>query len=394
MLIYAKINKSTLEFIRGRLQVSYEYIERMTDFSQQRISVWEDTSVEKWPTINQAKALAKCYHIPFAGLYMNATDINVRHLPALRNMRTTVDAVTDESAVNLAVWDLLCARDFFVEAKKELLESIPIFSLDIASESVAEWAKQIRTYFGIDLAKQYASSSSRQFYLYLRDCIESRGVFVHNFSGVDTSVTRGIAICDESMPIIGLNENDRYPAKSFSMIHEIVHIIKRTSSVCNDMYNAFSTYNEEVFCNAVAGEVLTPKQAILHECGSYTANEFTLDVIDRIAKKFSVSSEVIARRLLDLDRIPLSSYQAISKSLADRFRAEREAMKDERKRTGQGIPRNMSREAIDRTSSEMCRVLLKGYSEGIFDKKDVSHHIGIGEKHIDKFVTEVLKWYR
>ena len=122
MLIYAKINKSTLEFIRARLQVSYEYIERMTDFSQQRISVWEDTSVEKWPTINQAKALAKCYHIPFAGLYMNATDINVRHLPALRNMRTTVDAVTDESAVNLAVWDLLCARDFFVEAKKELLE--------------------------------------------------------------------------------------------------------------------------------------------------------------------------------------------------------------------------------------------------------------------------------
>ena len=58
MLIYAKINKSTLEFIRARLQVSYEYIERMTDFSQQRISVWEDTSVEKWPTINQAKALA------------------------------------------------------------------------------------------------------------------------------------------------------------------------------------------------------------------------------------------------------------------------------------------------------------------------------------------------
>ncbi len=394
MLIYAKINKSTLEFIRARLQVSYEYIERMTDFSQQRISVWEDTSVEKWPTINQAKTLAKCYHIPFAGLYMNSSDINVRHLPVLRNMRTTIDAITDESAVNLAVWDLLCARDFFVEAKKELLESIPDFTLDIASESVSEWAKQIRAYFGIDLAKQYASSSSRQFYLYLRDCIESRGVFVHNFSGVDTAVTRGIAICDESMPIIGLNENDRYPAKSFSMIHEIVHIIKRTSSVCNDMYNAFSAYNEEVFCNAVAGEVLTPKQAILRECGSYTANEFTLDVIDRIAKKFSVSSEVIARRLLDLDRIPLSSYQTISKSLTDRFRAEREAMKDERKRTGQGIPRNMSREAMDRTSSEMCRVLLKGYSEGLFDKKDVSHHVGIGEKHIDKFVTEVLKWYR
>lgn len=394
MRIYAKINKSTLEFIRTRLQVSYEYIERMTDFSQQKISVWEDISTPKWPTINQAKALAKCYRIPFAGLYMNSADINVRHLPSLRNMRTTVDAVSDESAINLAVWDLLCARDFFVEAKTELHESIPVFSLDIPGQNVSEWAKEIRAYFGIELSKQYTCSSSRQFYLYLRNCIESRGVFVHNFSDVDTSVTRGIAICDNSMPIIGLNEKDRYPAKSFSMIHEIVHIIKRTSSVCNDMYNAFSAYNEEVFCNAVAGEVLTPTQAFLHECGSYTANEFSLDVIDRIAKKFSVSSEVITRRLLDLGKIPISRYHIISKSLADRFLVEREAMKAERQLTGQVIPRNMSREAIDRTSSEMCRVLLRGYSEGIFDKKDVSHHIGIGEKHIDKFVMEVLKWYR
>lgn len=393
MLIYAKINKSTLEFIRDRLQVSYEYIERMTAFPQQKISIWEDVNAEKWPTINQAKALAKCYHVPFAGLYMNAADINVRHLPTLRNMRTTVDAITDESAVNLAVWDLLCARDFFVEAKGELHESIPMFSLDISGENVVEWAKQIRSYFGIDLVKQYASSSSRQFYLYLRDRIESMGVFVHNFSGVDTTVTRGIAICDESMPIIGINENDRYPAKSFSMIHEVVHIIKRSSSICNEMYNAFSAYNEEVFCNAVAGEVLAPRQAFLAECGSYTADEFSLDVIDRIAKKFSVSSEVIARRLLDLNKISTNRYQVISKELVDRFNAERAAMKDERKRTGQGIPRNMSREAIDRTSSEMCRVLLRGYSEGLFDKKDVSHHIGIGEKHIDKFVMEVLKWY-
>lgn len=393
MLIYAKINKSTLEFVRNSLHVSYEYIERKTKFPQQKISVWEDDNSEKWPTIKQAKTLASCYHIPFAGLYMNASDINIRHLPTLRNMRTSPDAVTDESAINLAVWDLLCARDFFIETKEELGESVPLFSLDVSNENEIEWAKQIRSYFGIDFDKQYACSSSRQFYLYLRGQIESRGVFVHNFSDVDTTVTRGIAVCDESMPIIGINENDRYPAKSFSMIHEVVHIIKRTSSICNDMYNTLSSHAEEMFCNAVAGEVLAPKQAFLQECGSYTADEFSLDIINRIAKKFSVSSEVIARRLLDLNKISTNRYQIISKELVDRFNAEREAMKDDRKRTGKGIPRNMSREAIDRTSSEMCRVLLRGYSEGLFDKKDVSHHIGIGEKHIDKFVMEVLKWY-
>lgn len=394
MRVYAKINKTTLEFIRAQLQVSFDYIERNTTFSQQKICGWEDVNTEIWPTINQAKSLAKCYHIPFAGLYMNSSDIIVRHLPVLRNMRTTVDAVSDESAVNLAVWDLLCARDFYIEAKNELHEAIPVFALDILSNNVIEWARQIRSYFGINIDNQCSSSSTRQFYLYLRDCIESKGIFVHNFAGVDTLVTRGLAICDSSMPIIGLNENDRYPAKSFSMIHELVHIIKRTSSICNDMYNAFSAYDEEVFCNAVAGEVLAPKQIIINECGSYTPTELTLAVIDRIAKKLSVSSEVIARRLLDLDRIDGSRYQLITRQLSDRFVAERDAMKEELKRSGQGIPRNMSREAIDRTSSEMCKVLIHGYSEGIYDKKDVSHRIGISEKHFDKFVLEVLKWYR
>ena len=53
----------------------------------------------------------------------------------------------------------------------------------------------------------------------------------------------------------------------------------------------------------------------------------------------------------------------------------------------------MTREAIDRTSTALCKTLLHGYSEGYFDKADVSRAIGIGEKHIDKFVGEVLKWY-
>ena len=60
---------------------------------------------------------------------------------------------------------------------------------------------------------------------------------------------------------------------------------------------------------------------------------------------------------------------------------------------GNGIPRNMSREAVDQTSSSLCDVLLKGYSEGIFDKADISAHIGIGQKHVNKFVSEVMGWY-
>ena len=84
-------------------------------------------------------------------------------------------------------------------------------------------------------------------------------MFVHCFTDVPIEMARAFAIYDSTMPIIGLNDDDRQPAKSFSMIHELVHIFKRESSLCNDMR---SLRKEEAFCNAVAGEVLVPRDAL------------------------------------------------------------------------------------------------------------------------------------
>lgn len=79
MHIYARINKETMRCIREKKAVSFDYVTRMTKFPEAKVTQWEDEASGKFPTINQAKALAKCYRIPFAGLYMNFSDINVKH---------------------------------------------------------------------------------------------------------------------------------------------------------------------------------------------------------------------------------------------------------------------------------------------------------------------------
>ena len=58
----------------------------------------------------------------------------------------------------------------------------------------------------------------------------------------------------------------------------------------------------------------------------------------------------------------------------------------------QSIPKNVSREAIDKTSPAICRILLMGYSDGYFSKQEVSGFLGIKEKHIPKFLAEVARW--
>lgn len=392
-LVYAKVNKETLRFIRDKKQVSFDYIERVAKFPESKIALWEDETSNKLPTINQAKELAKCYRVPFAGFYMNSSDINVKHLPKIVNKRSMISGLYDDSAVNLALIDLINDRDFYVETKDLLHESIPAFDFQISgSLPASEWAKIIREYFSIKLSDQYRLTSKRKLYLYLREKIESKGIFIQGFQKVDVETLRGVAIVDGSVPIIGINDDDRYPAKSFSIIHELVHIIKRTSSVCNDMLASSPWDAEEIFCNAVAGELLVPKVALLSISKSYT--EFSVDDIDSIANKFSVSSEVVARRLYDIGKRNKTWYERICDELARRFEADRENMKTAvRMGLSDGPRRNMSREAVDRTSSSMCEALIRGLSEGIFDKADISAHIGIGQKHVNKFVTEVMGWF-
>ena len=174
-------------------------------------------------------------------------------------------------------------------------------------------------------------------------------------------------------------------------IHELVHLVKRSSAVCNEMQNSSSTQAEEVFCNAVAGEVLVPTANLLKQVGSCVPDEIDFNLIESLANKFSVSKEVVCRRLLDTGKIPKSRFSALSAEIQTRFESEREKQKTFRKITGKGIPRNISREAIDQNSSALCRSYYRGFREGYFDKQDIARYLRVKQDHVDKFMMEASK---
>lgn len=394
----ALINKETLVHICTSKQVSSNYLVSKGKFKAERLSRWLDTADKLLPTIKQAKTLASCLHIPFAGLYMNPTDIPLKRIPSFRNMRTVWGAPnSDDSALNIAMIDLLNEREFLLETMSELGESFPLFSSSPPrGDDPSYWAAEIRREFSIDLDVQYKSTSARQFYLYLRGQIEAKGIFVHCFTDVPVDEARGVTIFDEGMPLIGINDEDRPPAKSFSIIHELVHVLKRESSLCNDMVNRQTVMQEEVFCNAVAGELLVPKKAlaILVQNKGFQ-KPYSLEAIAQIAKRFSVSREVIVRRLLDSGYIDDLEYHTYSTEFQREVEETREKQRIARKNgINIGPKRVISREAVDRTSPSVCKTLYHGYLEEVFSKRDVAHHLNIDQKHIDKFLMEVARWNR
>lgn len=394
--IYAKINKETLAHICKSKGITCDFLVKRTKLNAEKISLWTNPANDALPTIKQAKTIASCIHIPFAGLYMNPGDIPLKQIPSVKNMRR-MDGLfnTDDSALNIAIIDVLLERDFLINANEEFHQTIVPFSPKIPlTEDVSTWANAIRSQFKIELEKQYKCRSPRQYYLYLRNQIEKAGVFVHCFTDVPVECVRGFALFETALPIIGVNDDDRPPAKSFTIVHELVHLMKRESSLCNEMTNTRETLAEEVFCNAVAGELLVPERALvtMHRSGHYE-NTFSTDDIKQIANYFSVSREVIIRRLRDLRIIDQIKYDTFAERFKKEHEQERERQRNARKNgIKTGIPRDVSREAIDRTSSAVSRILYYGYGEDFYSKQDIARHLGIDQKHIKKFLTEVSKW--
>ena len=121
--------------------------------------------------------------------------------------------------------------------------------------------------------------------------------------------------------------------------------------------------------------------------------EIDLYIIRRLADKFSVSREVIIRRLLDLKHITKAEYSAFSETIVLEMESDRENQKTLREMgLSKGIPRNISRETINRFSTTTCNALFYGYAENYYSKRDVAHHLGIAQKHVDAFLKEVSGW--
>ena len=395
--VRALINKETLRLIREKTQVSFEYLSRSTGQEIAVLKEWEDAgNPTLLPTIPQAKALAYSLRVPFAGLYMPSSLIPIPSLPSLHNKRSiSGGTIIDNSRLNLAIIDILREREYLIKTDEELNLRGVCFSMSTTSTDIKEWASYIRKYLQLSITDQYRCPTTRQFYLYVRKKVEDAGAFVQCFSHVPVEDARGIAIYYDYLPVIGLNDDDRFPAKSFSIIHELVHLMKRKSTVCNDMYDSRSSDQEEIFCNAVAGEVLVPEVALRHEIAPYHSLEITLAVVEQIANRFSVSKEVILRRMLDVEPpfILHSQYQAINDEIQQNLKEEKERT-EELKRAGIQPPyrSSQSRDAMDKNSNHLGSVLLSGYEEGLLSRNDISRHIGISEENVNKYLSEVAKW--
>lgn len=273
------------------------------------------------PILKQLQKFARETHTPFGMLFLPEPPIEALPIP---DMRTIGDRAVAQPSADLLDTIYLCQeRQNWYRAwarDNGIPEPDFVGSASLASrpETVAA---DIRDRLSFGLSERGAFASWQEALRRLIDRIENSGVLVM-VSGIvglntrrplDPEEFRGFALSDPIAPLIFVNGGDTKAAQIFTLIHELAHIWLGRSALSDASMAARDAVDEERWCNQVAAEVLVPRDALTRDF----SGDADTDELERLARRYRVSTLVVLMRLFDIDRLPWADFRR-------RYEAERE----------------------------------------------------------------------
>lgn len=375
--VEAIVEPELLVWARESARYDQETAAKRARVTLERLAAWE--SGQARPTVKQLRNLGKAYGRPLAIFYLPEPPLDA---PTLRDYRRVWGDESRVTSPQLAK-EIEIARDRRNTAL-ELLDlegGAPIrfrlrASLDEDPEAAAA---RFRRGLGISIETQFAWSDRYAGFNAWRDAIEEKGALVLQMIEVPNAEARGFSIAARPLPAVVANIHDTPRARSFTLIHELVHIALERSGVC-DLDDHGRT---EVFCNRVAGAVLVPSDTLLREAivsAHDPAGEWADREIEALAGRFSVSREVIVRRLLILGRTDEAFYARKRDQWGDEYKAAEERRRQEADGKPRPIPQDLI--AVARAGQFFSLLILSSYSHGRITASDVADYFGIRIKHL------------
>jgi Zn-dependent peptidase ImmA (M78 family) len=340
---------------------------------------WE--SGETKPTLVQAEKLANIYKRPLAVFFLPTppkepdAPKDFRVLPA---DQTKILSYETRIAIRRS-WRL---QTITIELLKSLNLRRKLGITEVRKSNDPEvFATTVRKLLKVSIDEQRKWKDSYYALKCWKKKVEMLGVSVYQFS-MPLEETRGFSLSSSEAPAIVLNTRDAVNAMSFSLFHELCHLLMDTSGLC-DMEMREGGLEKEVifiekFCNHFAGALLVPLPALKeHEtvCSTNQARKWSDAELGKLALDFKVSQEVILRRLLILGLATEAFY------LNKREQWVRRGPK--KKKGGWVIP---SVKCVSENGVPFISLVLDSYAGGKIPYADIADYLGIRAKHIPKVI--------
>jgi len=292
------------------------------------------------PTRNQLNRIAKTYRRPLLTFYMVAPPKKASRGEDFRSTGQEISG-RENALLDSLLRDLKARQEMVRDLLEDLDEatSKSFVGSSRLTEGVETVAERVIGLLELPKRRTDWGSTPDDFFKKLRSASEKIGVFVllagdlgSYHSSLSEDVFRGFAIADEIAPFIVINDHDARTARSFTLIHELVHILLGQSGISGAPESVHDDSDKgriEHFCNDVAGQVLLPPSFADRrppELASGTLPAAT-SYIETVAKRWLVSEPLVAFRLRRLGWISVNTYRELSSAYAGRWASTKESMR-------------------------------------------------------------------
>lgn len=389
--VKALINPSLVAWARETAGFSLVEAAEKLKMDEARLAKWEDPASDEAPSVPQLRKLAGLFKRPLAVFYMAEPPTRFAVMRDLRRLPGT-GARRYSPLLQMEIRAANERRELATELAVDLEEQIPRFALTATpTEDPEAVGERIRVALGIttELQERWKDADGRAGFNAWRQRVETLGVLVFQTTRIDSEEASGFAIASDTLPVIAVNRKDALTRRTFSLVHELAHLMIHVSGVSDlqtDARRPPEDQQVEVFCNHVAAAALIPKSALLAEPrvvaeGRRSTNWTDADLRD-LARQFNVSREALLRRLLTFDRTTEQFYRA----KRDQYIAEYAAAKVRQKQRAADteMKRNMPQETVSNLGRPLVRMLLGNYYQDRITLSEVSGYLGLNVKHIPK----------
>jgi Zn-dependent peptidase ImmA (M78 family)/DNA-binding XRE family transcriptional regulator len=389
--VKAPIVPEVLKWARTSACVSVEDAAKAANVTAERLQNWEDGKDS--PTLPMLRALAGKYKRPLAVMLLREPPTDFKALSDFR--RVTPADTFMAPAVALEIRMAHERRELALEMADELADVPQHFALKASlSENTELVGQRIRDYFGVSTDLQTKWARQAKVFDGWRGALESRGVLVFMMGGAHGPLVkqvRGFAIAHEAFPVIAVNGRDKTNGRTFTLLHECVHLALGQAVVENHL----STYRRlppadrkvERFCNAVAAAALMPRglvESIALQLGKGPDSDWSDSEINATADRIGVSREALTLRAVELGFASVRFYAVKRRQ----FEAEYRAMDEP---SGKSVPVPPYKTMVGRYGRTFARMVLNSYHDRRITMNDAAAFLNVQAKHIDYIARQASR---
>ena len=338
----------------------------------QTVEDWE--SGERVPTYSQLEKIARAYERPVILFYFpkppeeEPIEEKFRALPEARAKKLPPEIrflVRRADVFRINLYELHEERNPIAQ---KIFDNISISSLSNMKETAAD----VRHYLNLPEAQQWKTPDKA--FDARRNCLEKHGLSVFRESFKKEDDYSGFCLNDPQFPVIYINSRMSKSRQSFTLFHELAHILMKKGGV--DFRNSIidtGLKNEELICNQFAGEVLVPEEDVMKHLplnGTFDDN-----TIKKLATRYMVSRAVILRKLRDINQIDFDFF--------DQKTAQLKREWEERSKSKASGYVNYANKIYSSRSKNYTHAAYTRYCRNLINEHEFADYLDVGTKHID-----------